>query len=138
MKRMKPEFATEGRKIGPDHPRYVVRGFGDLSLHGSAEEMFLRADRIIEEMIIEILETRPEPSPQFGEIVSLCRRTPDDRALTEATTLDQVFDRIRMLDAEDYPPGFLDVGPFRLSFRRAARRSRPVLADVEISLREAS
>lgn len=105
-----------------------------LSLHGSAEEIFLRASRITEEMIVEILEKNLKPVAQTGEPTFFKRRRPEESNLASASSLDQLFDMIRMLDAEGYPNAFLEVGDFRLEFTRAARKQDQVVADVRITL----
>lgn len=110
-------------------PVYLRR---PLSLHGSAEEIYIRADALIEEMIIDILERTPEPVPQSGEATTFRRRRPEDGALTAGMTLDQVYDQIRMLDADGYPPAFLDVGLLRFEFNRVGRRSGRLEASVTI------
>mgnify|MGYP000473968789 FL=1 len=104
-----------------------------LSLHGNAEEIFLRALKIIESMIVRILIEQPEPIDQTGEVTTFNRRTPDQSDCSDATTLDEVFDRIRMLDADGYPPAFVHVGPFKLEFSRASRKAESVIKDVKIS-----
>ncbi|WP_299439218.1 hypothetical protein [uncultured Rhodospira sp.] len=114
-------------------PVYMKR---PLSLLGAAEEIFLRADRIIEDMIVEIVATEPVPVPQEGEPVVFRRRTPSDGNLAQATDLDGLYDMIRMLDAQGYPAAFVEVGPFRLDFTRAIRRCDGVVADVRITRRE--
>lgn len=105
-----------------------------LSLHGSAEEIFLRASDIIEGMIVEILEKLPEPMPQEGLPTVFKRRRPEDGDLSAAQTLEQAFDLIRMLDAEGYPSAFLKAGPFKIEFTRASRKTDQVVADVRISV----
>ena len=45
-----------------------------LSLHGCAEEIFIRASELIEEMIMEIIEKDPVGAPQKGEPVTFRRR----------------------------------------------------------------
>jgi methionyl-tRNA formyltransferase len=112
-------------------PIYLKR---PLSLHGSAEEIFLRASGVIEDMIVELLEQLPEPVPQQGAPTSFRRRRPEDGNLAAAQTLEQAFDFIRMLDADGYPRAFLNVGPFTLEFSRAAMKTGAVVADVRISL----
>lgn len=107
-----------------------------MNLNGSAEEIFLRADRVIESMIIALIEERLTPVPQQGEPTIFQRRQPAQGDWSEAADLDAVFDHIRMLDATGYPPAFIDVGPFRLTFSRASRRTDAVQADVRISLRD--
>jgi methionyl-tRNA formyltransferase len=114
-------------------PVYLKR---PLSLHGSAEEIYLRADRVMEAMIATIITDRPSPTPQSGEVTVFKRRRPDQGDWSGAKDLDAVFDSIRMLDATGYPPAFVEVGAFRLEFSRAARRTGAVLADVRITVRE--
>lgn len=116
-------------------PIYLKR---PLSLYGSAEEIFLRASKVIEEMIVEILNKQPDPVPQVGEPTLFKRRKPEQGNLVGATTLDEVFDLIRMLDAEGYPPAFLEVGPFKLEFTRASRKTNQVISDVRIMLADST
>jgi methionyl-tRNA formyltransferase len=108
----------------------------DLSLLGAAEEIFLRADRVIEDMIVEMIRKNPKPKPQKGLVTAFKRRKPQDGHMVQAGSLDQAFDLIRMLDAEGYPSAFIDVGSFRLEFSRAARKVDAVVADVRITLRK--
>jgi methionyl-tRNA formyltransferase len=108
----------------------------DLSLEGSAEEIFLRADRIIEDMIVEMIETQPPAQPQTGEATLFKRRTPDMSNLKDVKTLDEAYDLIRMLDADGYPRAFLDVGPLRLEFSRTTRKAGGLAANVSITAKE--
>jgi methionyl-tRNA formyltransferase len=114
-------------------PIYLKR---PLNLNGSAEEIYLRADRVIESMIVTLVEERPNATAQTGEVTIFKRRLPQQGDWSGAEDLDAVFDYIRMLDATDYPPAFVDVGRFRLEFSRAARRTNAVVADVRITLRD--
>lgn len=111
-------------------PIYLKR---PLCLAGSAEEIFLRAAGVIEEMIAEIVAEEPEPRPQEGEPVLFKRRTPADGDLAGLSELGEVFDHIRMLDAEGYPRAFVEVGGLRFEFERAALRRGSVKADVTIT-----
>lgn len=111
-------------------PVYLKRSF---QLYGSAEEIYIRAARVIEEMIVYIIENEPEPVVQKGEPVFFKRRKPEEGNLAQLSELEQVFDYIRMLDADGYPRAFLEVGPFRLEFQRASLKYDSVLADVRIT-----
>lgn len=113
-------------------PVYLKR---PLNLNGSAEEIFLRAANVIEDMIVDIVENEPEPVQQSGEPTYFKRRRPDDGDMRDVRSLDSLFDLIRMLDADGYPRAFADVGPFRLEFSRAARRINHLEADVKITLK---
>ncbi|WP_341885426.1 hypothetical protein [Synechococcus sp. UW140] len=107
----------------------------DLSLYGSAEEIFLRADALIEQMILRIVHESPTPQPQQGEPVLFSRRKPAQSNLANcnAGDLDACYNQIRMLDAEGYPHAFIEINGIRLEFRRVSRRSDGLHADVRIT-----
>lgn len=106
-----------------------------LSLWGSAEEIYLRAAELSKEMMIEILTRDIRPMPQQGEIVTFRRRHPADGDISTLGSLEKVFDFIRMLDADTYPPAFLETERLHLDFRRASLRNGYLEADVRITLR---
>ena len=105
-----------------------------LSLHGSAEEIFLRADCVIEQMIEQIVCEELAATPQQGEPVLFSRRTPamSNLASCPEGDLSSWYDQIRMLDAEGYPHAFLEASGMRLEFRRVSQRSDGLHADVRI------
>ena len=105
-----------------------------LNLNGSAEEIYLRSNELMREMIIDILENNPIPTPQKGEIVNFKRRTPDESNLNLCSdgNLEEWYDHIRMLDAEGYPNAFLEINGIRIEFRRVNKKVNYLLADVII------
>ena len=98
-------------------PVYLKR---PLSLEGSASEIFLRASKIIEEMILEMIQCEPAPVPQKGEPVCFERRTPAQSDLNNAqiSNLNDFFDFVRMLDAQGYPKAFINVHEHRMELSR--------------------
>lgn len=113
-------------------PIYAKR---DLSLSGSAEDIFRRCAEITFEMIAEITESTPEPMPQLGEVVTFKRRKPEESAIIAGGTLDALYDQIRMLDAETYPRAYLEHGDFRIEFRNAELTEDEIEASVVITRR---
>jgi methionyl-tRNA formyltransferase len=111
-------------------PIYLKR---PLSLYGSAEEICLRASEIIEDMICQIIKEQPVPIEQTGETTCFPRRKPEQSNIAELTNLNQVFDHIRMLDADGYPHAFLETKHFRFEFKRASIKKGHVIADVKIT-----
>jgi methionyl-tRNA formyltransferase len=85
-------------------------------------------------MIVQILQRHPRPRPQVGGPTTFKRRTPEESNLAKAQTLQQVFDMIRMLDAEGYPSAFLEIGAFRIEFTRASRKTDHLMVDARITL----
>lgn len=118
---------SRGLDTGP------VYGKRPLSLHGTAREIFLRAGAVMDDFIRWHLREQPVPEPQLGEPVLFARRKPEDGRMNDLPTLEAVYDFIRMLDADGYPPAFMEIGAFRLEFTRASRGAEQLLADVRIT-----
>jgi methionyl-tRNA formyltransferase len=109
---------------------------GDLDLAGTVEEVFIRAAVIIEQMIPKIITDNPDPLEQEGEVVEFRRRKPDEGNIAALTQLNEVYDFIRMLDGEGYPPAFVEIGNFKIEFSRATLKGdQSILADVRITKR---
>lgn len=108
--RMEPELDSG--------PVYMKR---PLSLEGRAQEVYERAAEVIFHMIAEIAQSEPAPVPQLGEPVFFPRRIPAQSEIPASASPDQLYDHIRMLDAEGYPHAFVEHGAFRLEFTGAAR-----------------
>ena len=117
---------VEGLDAGPVYLKQP------LSLFGSAQEIFNRADKIIESMIVDILNKHPTPTPQVGEPITFKRRKPEDSHLGSVQSLKEIYDIIRMLDAEDYPKAFFDVNHFRFEFSHAKHDGDSIQANVTI------
>lgn len=92
----------------------------DLSLEGSAEEIFRRASNIIfEKMIPKIIENDIQLTEQKGEIVEFKRRKPEESKIEPDFSVRQIYNYIRMLDAEGYPSAFIEYGDYILDFSKA-------------------
>ncbi|MBA7692396.1 Methionyl-tRNA formyltransferase [subsurface metagenome] len=105
-----------------------------LSLLGNAEEIFIQAGKIIAEMIYELVEKEQQPIPQHGKIVKFKRRSSSESHIPIDADLEKAFDWIRMLDAEGYPPAFIERGNFKIEFKRAALRHNRIEADARITI----
>lgn len=104
-----------------------------LSLAGGAEEIYWRAARLSAEMIQRIIQREPKPVPQQGRVVNFKRRKPEESELAAPASLEEVYDFVRMLDAEGYPRAFLQHSGFRFEFSRPALYDGRVVADVKIT-----
>lgn len=111
-------------------PVYMKKPF---CLFGTAEEIYLRASKTVREMIIEIIKTEPKPDEQKGVVTTFTRRKPEESNMDDLNELEEVFDYIRMLDAEGYPNAFLETQKFKLEFKRPSLKFDRVIADVVIT-----
>lgn len=106
----------------------------DLSLEGTALEIFKRSVPIIKRMILKIMNSDIQPTKQNGKIVKFKRRKPSDGNLKELLELEDAYDFIRMLDVESYPNAFLENNELKYSFYNAKfdKKNNIIEANVRI------
>lgn len=105
----------------------------ELSLEGSAEEIYKRASEIIfNDMIPYIIANDIEPKEQEGTPVVFKRRKPAESQLQESFSMEQIYDYIRMLDAEGYPQAFIQLGDKKFEFSKVTRATDKLIAQVVI------
>lgn len=107
-----------------------------LDLSGSAEEILKRASDLMAEMVVEIVRKEPLPLDQIGDVVTFKRRQPKDSSISQLASLDKIYDHIRMLDAEGYPPACLDYNGFVYEFFDSENHGKWVDARVRIKRSE--
>jgi len=106
----------------------------DLSLEGSAQQIFERANDLIKDQIITIVNENLQPIPQSGEPTVFSRRKPEEGNIENLEKLEVVYDYIRMLDAEGYPNAFLETKNFKFEFTSAElNNNESVTANVRIT-----
>tara|TARA_B100000767_G_scaffold5260_1_gene4983 strand:+ start:7636 stop:8313 length:678 start_codon:yes stop_codon:yes gene_type:complete len=95
----------------------------DLSLNGSAQDIYERANDVIRNMIVEIVKTKPVPIKQEGKPTLFKRRKPFMSNMDDVESLDEVYDFIRMLDADGYPHAFLETSNCKFEFRKVSKQN---------------
>lgn len=106
----------------------------DLSLSGTAEEIFVRVNKLVGKMIVEIIQNNLQPVPQEGDPVVFKRRKPEQSDMSGLEKLEEIFDYIRMLDADGYPHAYIEKGEFGYEFTRASiKADGSIVADVKIT-----
>jgi methionyl-tRNA formyltransferase len=104
-----------------------------LLLNGSADEILREASKIIfMDMIPEIINKELSPTTQEGRIVAFKRRKPSDSELDFNISPSQLYDYIRMLDAEGYPNAFVKLENYKLFFTQAHIKDDIITAKVVI------
>ena len=109
----------------------------DLSLEGTAREIYERASDLSARMIGRIVREQPQPVPQAGEVVAFKRRTRKESEIpADLRSRERIYDFIRMLDCEGYPPAFIERNEFRFEFRNARLDDGRLEAEVTLIPRE--
>ncbi len=105
----------------------------ELSLKGTAREIFERSAENIFKMICDIDFQKIEPKKQIGKVIYFNRRNENQSDLGLIEKLDKMYDHIRMLDCEGYPNAFIENENFLFKFTNAKLiNEKELKADVRI------
>jgi methionyl-tRNA formyltransferase len=105
----------------------------DVSLIGGGEEVFRRIYQTTISMMKSLLTFLPSPTEQEGEVTIFTRRQSDDSKLDMDDSIDHIFDKIRILDVDNYPPAYIEIGDYKLTFTHPSMRlSGEIYAHVNI------
>ena len=107
-----------------------------LSLQGSASEIFERVADLVYKMAKDIVNENIQPIAQTGDVVAFDRRTPEMSALPQNAPLESIYDHIRMLDADTYPPAFLKYGNLILKFSNAKTDAQGQVVQAHVTIEE--
>lgn len=99
-------------------PVYIRK---NISLLGGGEEVYRRIYITVIELIKELINKLPKPVAQEGTVTSFKRRKKEESKLSLLELPEFIFDKIRILDIDGYPPAYIDIGNYRLTV------SHPVL-----------
>lgn len=116
-----------------------------LSLQGSATEIFARADELVISLIELIIKHNITPEAQSGESEIFVRRNQAQSDIAplfidgsnlhpestkEKAPLIQIYDHIRMLDAQGYPRAYMQGKKIRAEFSDAKQTAEGIKATV--------
>ncbi|EGG93067.1 GCN5-like N-acetyltransferase [gamma proteobacterium IMCC1989] len=106
-------------------PIYMKR---PLDLSGKASEIYHRAAQLSWEIISELVINNIKPEAQEGTPTHFTRRTPKQSILPTQGDASQLYDHIRMLDADGYPAAFINYGEFRIELTDASLNEHNALS----------
>ena len=88
----------------------------DIELSGSLSDIFAKINKAVNILIIEIVTDSIIPQDQKGTPFKFNRLTEKDNELPDSMTVKDMYDRVRMLDHEDYPNAYIIHDGIRLEF----------------------
>ncbi len=104
-----------------------------FKLNGSAQQIYENCSKIIFKMIKQIIKKRTiKTNPQKGKIVYFKRLKNNSEIVSEDNTLDKIYNKIRMLDAETYKNAYLDSNNFYYNFFSVKKNKNILQAKVII------
>ena len=90
-----------------------------VDLSGSLREIFSRLGVLVGDMIAELLESQGVAKEQEGSVFKFQRRLASASLISGNETASEIYDKIRMVDYEDYPKAHILFGDYKLVFTDA-------------------
>lgn len=98
-----------------------------ISLAGSLDEIFFRISKKILIMIKYIVRKKPKPKNQSGRITFFKRIDQNNSMIdTKISSIEKLYDKIRMLDGKNYPNANFNINNFNLSFKKAVKQNNKI------------
>lgn len=103
-----------------------------ISLSGNLDNIFKKIAPTIEHLIKVIIIKKLNPKEQKGKIKFFHRIKPEKSNLIQENSLLKIYDRIRMLDHDEYPRAFLKIGKYKVEFKDPILKKKHLTANVII------
>lgn len=113
-------------------PIYIKK---KISLKGNLSEIFKRLNKVVNQIIKELIEDLPKPQQQVGEEFIFKRLKDKDNILPFDANLEDIFNRIRMLDDPSYPNAYIEYGDKCIEFRNAKIIDNKIFCEAIINLK---
>ena len=105
-------------------PIYIKK---KISLAGSVDEIFLRISKKILIIIKYIIQNKPKPKKQKGKATYFKRLDRNSSMIdTKISSIEKLYDKIRMLDGKNYTNANLNINNFNLSFKKATKHTNKI------------
>ena len=121
------QMSDDGLDAGPIYCSQQV------TLQGNLSDIWYMISQISFNLISKIIDEKIVPIVQpIGEFITYKRRKDNVIPFEEIDSLKKIYDFIRMLDDENYPSSYINIGNYKLKFTRANFNGNKIHADVII------
>lgn len=104
----------------------------EVSLEGTIFDIFSRIADCVEKLIVSICKNNPSPIEQHGDVVTFKRLSISDNELLSTHSINDLYDRIRMVDGLDYPKAYINYGDYKIEFSEATVEGDDLFAKARI------
>tara|TARA_Y100000589_G_scaffold229683_1_gene217096 strand:- start:1419 stop:2084 length:666 start_codon:yes stop_codon:yes gene_type:complete len=119
---------VEGLDCGPIYSKK------DLILEGSLSKILKRLNQVVNDLIEDLIRSLPEPVMQDGEVYNFTRLSEEDNQISERGSLQDFFDRVRMLDDSSYPNSFIKYGDYIIEFNKVKFADGKIICEAQINI----
>ena len=110
-------------------PIYLKR---NISLSGNLDEIFGRISIKIIEMITLLISKNIKPKKQTGKVFIFKRIEEKKSEIKNEKNINQIYDKIRMLDANNYPKAFVKINKFKFFLTNATIKNNSIICNAKI------
>ena len=103
-----------------------------ISLSGNLEDIFARISFVIIQMIKIIIKTRIAPKKQIGKVLNFKRIKKKQSEIKIEKNINEIFDKIRMLSAEEYPNAYIKKNNFKIFFTKPIKKNNTISCNAKI------
>jgi methionyl-tRNA formyltransferase len=104
----------------------------EISLDGNIDEIYSEIAKCVEELILKICKFNPLPSPQKGTPTTFNRLSYADNQIKKDYSINEIYDRIRMVDGEEYKKAHLLFGEYKIEFFDARLEHNELFATIRM------
>ena len=105
----------------------------EISLEGSLNTIFKRLNNAINDLIRKIITKKIIPIEQVGSAFLFKRLTEKDNEIPCNLNLEEIYDRIRMLDDDKYPNAYIKYGDNKIEFYDAKYKNNSLSVSCKIT-----
>lgn len=110
-------------------PIYLKR---NINLSGNLEDIFDRISIVILKMIKILMTKKVIPKKQKGKFFTFKRISKNNSEIKFEKNLNEVFDKIRMLSAKEYPNAYIKKNNFKIFLTNPVIKKKIIICDAKI------
>tara|TARA_B100000902_G_C27307329_1_gene916294 strand:- start:502 stop:1179 length:678 start_codon:yes stop_codon:yes gene_type:complete len=103
-----------------------------VSLDGDLEQILNRISKIIIDMMKTIMSKKIVPKIQKGKVVMFKRIKPNESRIKNEKNIKKIYDKIRMLDSNEYPRAYIMIDKFKLLLSKAVLNKNIISCNAKI------
>lgn len=106
----------------------------DIDLSGKLKEIFERLNDAVNELIARLITKDIKPIAQEGEVTKFNRLNEKNNEIPKKLNIKQIYDRIRMLDDDEYPNAYFYINGYKIELNNAKIQSAELMCSAKITI----
>lgn len=121
-------MSDDGLDAGP------IYCYQEITLQGNLNDIWITISKTAFSLIKKIIIKNIAPTPQINKSNSIIyKRRKNNKIPFQSNDIIKIYDFIRMLDNEEYPNPYIEIGNYKLEFNRANFNGEKIHSDVIIT-----